>query len=103
MTPSKTRSPEKSRSKGTTPAKKGRKNAKALLPRTAADAKRRGYKAKKIPDHKLPHNQKENWLVSEAQGKGAICGVRPLPGGGVEICYIDPQTGECNDCYRSGG
>jgi hypothetical protein len=75
------------------------------IPRTVAAAKRNGFnpKPRAIPIDKLPASKRKEWLMFSGTGKGAICGVRPLPSGGVEVCYIDPATGECNDCHRSNG
>lgn len=93
-----------------TAGKSGKKKAKKLvhhdIPRTAKIAKKMGFtpNAGTVSPHDLPAGQKKNWLLlSKTKAAGEICGVRPLPGGGVEVCYIDPATGECNDCHRSGG
>jgi hypothetical protein len=83
---------------------KGAKAHRHNIPLTAAGAKRRGFTRSRESLDELSESQKKHWLIfsgAAAAEHRKICGVRPLPGGGVKVCYIDPNTGECNDCYDS--
>jgi hypothetical protein len=66
-----------------------------LIPRTAKEAKKAGYKpVAKIKHADLSGAEKKKWAMVKAAA----------PQGGPHIvCYYDPNTGEYTDCHTVGG
>lgn len=61
------------------------------IPRTAKEAKKRGYKkVAKVMHANLSSKEKEDWVLLKL-------GSTPRP---HMICHYDPETGEYDDCYE---
>jgi hypothetical protein len=60
------------------------------IPRTAKEAKDRGYKkAAKVKHAELSAEEKKKWALFK-------------PGARHTVCYYDPNTGEYDDCHEEG-
>jgi hypothetical protein len=61
------------------------------IPRTATEAKKRGYKeVAKVKHADLSSAEKKKWAL-----------VKPSAATGPQtICYYDPNTGEYDDCHE---
>jgi hypothetical protein len=89
-------------------ASKGAKSAKPLrvegVPRTAAQAKKRGYKKVEVNPHHLSRAKQKHWTFVDSTGvkHGALGALGPgtSTGAAQTICYYDKNTGMYDDCHE---
>jgi hypothetical protein len=81
------------------------------IPRTAAEAKKRGYKKIPVDFKTMDAAEKANWVPVGTSKAGALALIRPPspapsryfpgPGGTFICCYYDPTSGQYNlNCHQ---